>query len=146
MSTKTTQYQLSLEREDHKEKLHLFRETNAVEQALLKQLTAALLALYLKPYRDSTSNKITTPIRTIITDLIKTYGAINQEELEEKEMALKERIFDITQPLVHLFTAVEDLMELAEASDTPFTEKQQINLGVRLIKNLGEMEKQEQSG
>ena len=56
-------------------------------------------------------------------------------------MALKERIFDITEPLVYLFTAVEDLMELAEASDTPFTEKQQIKLGVQLIKNLGEMEK-----
>ena len=69
------------------------------------------------------------------------YGAINQEELEEKEMALKERIFDIMKPLVHLFTAVEDLMEFEETSDTQFTEKQQINLGVQLIKNLGEMEK-----
>ena len=57
-----------MEREDYKEKIRLFRETEAVEQALLKKLTAALPALYLKPYRDSTSNKITTPIRTIITD------------------------------------------------------------------------------
>ena len=122
-STETAQYKLAMEREDHKEKIRLFRETKAVEQAQLKQLTVALPAFYLKPYRDSTSNKITTPIRTIITDLIKMYGAINQEELEEKEMALKERIFDITQPLMHLFTAVEDLMDLAEASDTPFTEK-----------------------
>ena len=49
-SIETAQYKLAMEREDHKEKIGLFRETEAVEQALLKQLTAALPALYFEPY------------------------------------------------------------------------------------------------
>ena len=132
----------TMDLDKHKEKIRLYREMNAVEQALLKQLSEALPPLYLKQYRDTHSNKISTPIRDILEDLMQTYGAISAEELEEREQTLKARVFDITQPLVTLYNAVEDLQELAEASDSPFSEKQLVAIGVRLIKNMNEMEKE----
>ena len=59
-----------------------------------------------------------------------TYGAISAEELEEREQALKAKVFDITQPLVTLYNAVGDLQELAIASESSFTKRQQVAIGV----------------
>ena len=105
-------------RAQYNEGLRLFREANAVEEALTKQLSDALPAHYLKKYRNVHSNKIGTPIRDIIAELITTYGAINDEELSEKETTLKARIFDITHPMVELYNAIEELQEIATASSS----------------------------
>ena len=75
-----------------------------------------------------------------------TYGAISDEELDEKEANLKTRIFDITQPMVHLYQAVEDLQELALASNSPFSEQQCLALGLCLVKNLQELKKHKRDG
>ena len=95
-----TQVQNTNLRAQYNEDLRLFREANAVEEALTKQLSDALPPHYLKKYRNVHSNKISTPIRDILGELFTTYGAITDEELSEKETTLKARIFDITQPLV----------------------------------------------
>ena len=83
----------------------IIQEANGVEAALLSQLTVALPPLYLEAYRDPHSNQITTPLVMILEDLFTTYGAITEEELDAKEQALKARIFDITQPLLHMYAA-----------------------------------------
>ena len=140
-----TNYQITVKREDHKEKIRLYRECNAVEQALLKQLTEALPVLYLCSYRDTVSNKITTPIRDILSDLMTTYGAVSSDELETQEQELRARVLDITQPMIHLYLAVEDLQELATASLAPYTDKQLVNIGLRLVKNMLFMEKARES-
>ena len=77
----TTNWETQILREEHK-KIHLFREANAVEKALLKQLTRALPDLYLLPYRDQTTNTISTPLVDILQQLFQTYGSISDEELE----------------------------------------------------------------
>lgn len=134
-------WQSQVLREQHHENIRLFREANGVEEALTKQLGQALPDLYLKPFRDPISNKITTPLRTILTTLFQTYGAITDEELEDKEDALRARIFDITQPMIHLFQAVEDLQTLATASNATYTDRQLVKLGLKLVKNMQDLEK-----
>ena len=116
-----------------------------MEQALLKQLTEALPVLYLRSYRDTVSNKITTPIRDILSDLMTTYGAVSSDELETQEQELRARVLDITQPMIHLYLAVEDLQELATASLAPYTDKQLVNIGLCLVKNMLFMEKARES-
>ena len=135
-----TQWENQVNRDRHQEQIRLYREANGVEAALLGQLTTALPPLYLESYRDSSSNQITTPLVEILTDLFTIYGAISEEELDAREQALKTRIFELTQPLLHLFAAVEDLQQLATASDNPYTTKQMINLGLHLIRNMSEFE------
>ena len=137
----TTQYQSTILRDEHKENIRLYREANAVEEALLKQLSSALPDLYLKQYRNKYSNKITTPLRTILRDLFTTHGAISDEELLERETTLRARVFEIQEPLNALYQAVEDLQELAIASSSPFTDKQLVGLGLQLIKNMNDYEK-----
>ena len=108
---------------------------------MLKQLTRALPDLYLLPYRDQTTNTISTPLVDILQQLFQTYDSISDEELEEQESNLKTRIFDLTQPLVHLFQAVENLQQLATATNCVYTDRQIVSLGLKLIKNMQEFEK-----
>ena len=136
-----TNYATQILRENHQEAIRLYREANGVEDALIGQLTQALPPLYLESYRDPHSNRITAPLITILADLFTTYGSISEEELEEKEQALRARVFDITRPLLHVFSAIENLQQVALASGTPYTVKQRINIGLYLIKNMGEFEK-----
>ena len=98
-------------------------------------------ALYLQSYRNQYSNKIDYPLTTILTDLFTTYGAISDEELLDKESALRSRIFEIQEPLDTLYQEVDDLQELATASDSPYTVKQLVGLGLQLIKNMNDYEK-----
>ena len=104
-------------REKHKESIHLFCKANSVEKAFLKQLTQALPEIYLLLYKYTTKNTITTSLSIFLSQLIQTYGNILDEELEDEKTNLKLRIFDITQWFVHLFQAVEDLQELATATN-----------------------------
>ena len=137
----TTQLQNTNLREQYNEEIRLFREANQVESALIKQLADALPPHYLKKYRNQYSNKISTPIRTILAELFKTYGAITEEQLSDKEATLKSHIFDIAQPLVELFNSVEELQEIATASESPYTDKQLVALGMKLIRNMNDYEK-----
>ena len=97
--------------------------------------------MYLKPYRNQYSNKITTSLRTILTDLFATYGSVSDEELLDRENTLRGQIFDIQEPLNALFQAVEDRRDLAIASASPYTDKQLVGLGMQLIKNMNDYEK-----
>ena len=78
--------------------------------------------------------------------LIQTYGSNSEEELEEQEIFFKNRIFDLTQPLVHIFQAVENLQQLATATHCAYTNRQIVSLGLKLIKNMQEFEKDKRHG
>ena len=135
--TATTIFDKQLQVDNYIEKLRLFREANAVEQALLNQLAEVLPAIYMKSYRNQYSHRIDKPIRELLGLLLKTYGSIGDEELDNKATNLKERIFEIEEPMVSLYNAVEDLQQLATASLSPYTDKQMVSFGIRLIKNMG---------
>ena len=137
----TTQHESTRLREEHKEAKRLFREANAVESAVIKQLIAAIPDIYMKQFRNVTSNAITTSVPDIFTSLFTTYGSITEDELEEKFSSLQQRVFDITEPLIGMYNEVEDLQRLATASFAPYTDRQLVNLGIRLIKNMHDFEK-----
>lgn len=121
--------------EEHKEAKRVFREMVELEKLLLSQLRRAVPPQYLKQFVNHHSNNIQTPIPTILTALFQRYGKVTLDALQEAENKLKAQIFDITEPICNLFDQIEDLSEMATASDTPYTEPQIINLGIRLIKN-----------
>ena len=137
----TSQLQNTNLRERYNEEIRLFREANAVEEALTKQLADALPPPYLKKYRNKYSNKIGAPICTILAELFQTYGVITEGQLAEKESTLRAHIFDIAQPLVELFNSVEELQELAIVSESPYTDKQLVGLDMKLIRNMNDYEK-----
>jgi len=58
---------------------------------------------------------------------------INKEKLENK-------VFDIEQPLILLFNEVEELEQLGNAANWPYTALQLVDIGVKLIKNMCDFE------
>ena len=137
----TTQHESTRLREEHKEALRLHREATRIEQSLINQLSQALPNLYLRSFRNVNTNTITTDIPTLLTHLFTTYGAIEDDELQEEADLLRKKTFDISQPLIFMFNEVEELQELATASGNPFTPRQLIEIGIQMIKNFNDFEK-----
>ena len=100
----------------------------------------------MKSYCNQYSHRIDKPIRELLELLLKTYGSIGDEELDNKATNLKERIFEIWEPMVSLYNAVEDLHQLATASLSPYTDKKMVSFGIRLTKTWEVYKMQERNG
>ena len=128
-------------RDDHKEAVRLFREVVDVEKALIKQIVQAVPEVYLKPFRNQYSNSVNVSLSTILTLLFNTYGKVQDDTLQEVTDKLRERIFDISEPLVVMFNDIEELKALSIAADNEYTERQLVNIGIQLIKNTNDFER-----
>ena len=60
-----TNLQREIARDQHKEDMRVYREVVDLEQALLKQLNAALPELYTKSFRNAHTNSIILPISDV---------------------------------------------------------------------------------
>ena len=136
----TTLHESTRLREDFKEQLRQYRECTQVETAIIKQLGIAFPKMYFKGFRNPHTNTITTDIPTLLDHVFTTYGAVEPEELKEQEDLLRQKVFDIGQPLIILFNKVKELKELATASGNPFSPVQLLTIGIQLIKNFNDFE------
>ena len=96
--------------------------------------------IYLKPLRNSVSNTITADIPTILAYLFDNYGVIEDEEQTDREQSVQAMLYDLCDPVVTVFTALEDLQELATAAGNEYTDRQLVKFGVEIIKNTGDFE------
>ena len=127
-------------REDHKEKVRLFREVNDVERRIIKQVVQAIDTTYLKTLRNSNTNTITCKIPTIFQYLYQNYGLINDDQLTEAETKLRSFQYDVLDPLVKVFDEVEELQHLGNAAQDPYSEAQLIKFALQIIKNTHDFE------
>ena len=100
------QYLQQKMRDDHKEAVCVYREMDNVKKALKMQLAEALPELYLKRFRNPHMNTLTDALLVILAYLFQTYGDITDEELKSVEDKLKERVFDITQPMAVMYNEI----------------------------------------
>ena len=117
-----TNYATISSRENYRQQIRLFQETNSVEECLLKKLADALPLIYLDCYGGRILEKINTNIRNILANLMQQYGFFADEEIKQKGNDLNTRVFNITQPPEHIYKTVRKLNELATASNKPYTE------------------------
>ena len=78
---------------------------------------------------------------TILHYIFTTYGYITPEELKEQEEILSAKVFNIQQSLIIFFGELEDLQQISMAALNLYTDTQIINIGVKLIKNSNDFEK-----
>ena len=121
-----TQHEATRLREEYKDDLKLFQEIVALEKYLMKLLSHAVPAIFLKPFRSRNSNAITQDIPTILTTLFNDHGQVPEEELLTEENNLRAKVFDIAQPIIVLYNEVEDLQELALASNKEEEERNKL--------------------
>jgi hypothetical protein len=72
-------------RQQHTENMKVYREYLGVEQALKKQIVAAVEPRWLQALRNHISNSITMPVLDIINYLYRTHGKISLQMLTDKE-------------------------------------------------------------
>ena len=122
-------------RDSHLDNVRIFREYLGVESTLKQQLVAAIDAPWLQSMRNPISNSITMPLLEVIQYLFQVYGKITTDLLHEKEVALTTMTYDPITPIDTLFTAVQELTDMAAMAGIPYSIPQTINMAYRVINN-----------
>lgn len=124
-----TQFILAEKRHQFAIDMQSFRETNAVERAIIQQIITAVEPKYLKAIKSKATGNITKTIPQILLHLFDTYGDITPKQLSDLKSNVEDMVFDPTEPVDTIFTELDDLADIAEMADKPFTEKQKIDVG-----------------
>lgn len=122
----------------HAEEIRVFREVLGVEAALRQQLVGAIEDKYLMAIRNRNTNAIVMPVHDIImTHLYPNYGDIDPHRLQEEEEKVKNTVYDVTFPPDTIYMIIEDLMDLAEAAEAPFSQRQAVMIGYNIMNRTG---------
>ena len=112
----TAQHEATRLRAEQKELIRVFRETVDVEKALIKQVVAAVEPKYLEPLRNAVTNAIMVPLHDVLAHLFDRYGQVSAETLAELETKVKDKQYNLAEPLVTIYTEIEELSRIAIAA------------------------------
>lgn len=121
----------------HSEQVRLYNKCYNVEQALRKQLVAAIQDSYLASLKNRQTNTITVPLDQLIDYLFVNYGRVTPAKLQHEEQQLTEWIYDPALPIVLVFNKIHDLLDLATAAGSPYSAQQIINFGYLILNKTG---------
>ena len=133
----TTQHMANTMREQHRERLRVFREVQGIDQALRQQIATAIEPQYLEAIRNTVTGRISLPVRDIIRHLYTVYGRVTPQKLQDRENAVRQMVYDPVNPIDGIFTAVDELVQYADAANTPYTQAQIINLAYIILNRTG---------
>jgi len=135
ISPTDTQFILAQARHQFSEDMREYREVNAVERSIIQQIVAAVEPLYIRALRDRSSNKIKKSIPTILKHLFDNYGDVTPKELQELSARVKNMTFDPVDPIDGVFIEIDDLENIAEMAENPYSEQQKIDMGFIILQN-----------
>ena len=133
----TTMHMARTLKEQHTERLRVFRETTGVENSLKQQVVSAVEPQYIEALRNPTTGKLNGTIAEIIKHLFDVYGRVTPQMLFEQEQKVHQMVYDPQHPIDGVFTAVDELANYAEAASTPYSQPQCINLAYRILNRSG---------
>ena len=136
----TAQHEAIHLRDEHKENIRLFRKTIGVEKILLKQIVGAVDAQYLKELRNNNTDTIQLPVSDVLTFLFDRYGVVDAETLDDEEAKVKGLFWNVVDPPVTFFTAIEDFVEMADAAHLPKSNAQIVNFGLHIDRKTSDFE------
>lgn len=124
-----TQYQITQLKSQHDESKRVYEEYILMQWALIAQVISVLEAKYLSALRNRVTGQLPSDIRAIFLYLFKVYGKIKPEFLLLKKNEVETKRYDISDPIDTIFNEIEDLAELGELSNKPFSETQLVDFG-----------------
>ena len=133
----TTQHMAGTMREQHRERLRVFREVQGVDQALRQQIATAIEPTYLEALRDPATGRISLPVRDIIRHLYNVYGRVTPQKLQDKETMVRQMVYDPINPIDGIFSAIDDLVHYADAANSAYTQTQIINIAYIILNRTG---------
>ena len=133
----STAIQISETNRQHKILQDQWKEVNACDKALKKQLVEAVDNLYLRGLADDTLGYAQVTTLEMITNLVDKYTTITPAILAENYMAMRAE-YNPDTPMEHLFKQIEDGRDLVDAGDVPYTEPQLVAITYPLIFAMGQ--------
>ena len=121
----STQAQIQAIRDTHREQLRVFHEVLGVESNLRQQIVAAIEPPYLKTIRNRHTNAINLTISEIfMLHLYPRYGMVDPQILADEYTKVSQMNYDVAFPPDEVYEAVEDLLDMTETAEVPYTQKQ----------------------
>ena len=133
----TTLHMANTFRDQHRERIRVFREVQGVEQALRQQLVTAKEPQYLEAFRDTATGRISLPVYDLLRQLYQLYGRVTPQKLQDQEDKIRQMTYDPTNPIDGIFTAIDDLVHYADAANSPYTQPQIVNMGYIILNRTG---------
>ena len=104
-----------------------------MQRSLILLVQKSIDAKYTNVVRNRITGQLPVDIRLIMNHLFKTYGKINEQELQTKFDETTTILYSISEPVNDIFYAVDNLVELAKLAGCPYTTIQQVNMGYLIV-------------
>ena len=104
-----------------------------LEQTFIQKIIEAIDTKYLAALRNPITGQITSLVPTILEFLYNNYGRITPQQLDDKKTTVKSMIYDPSQPIDIIFSAIDDLVEYARVTEAELTQSQTINLSLVIL-------------
>ena len=110
-----------------------FSEYQLVQCALIQQVLEAIDSKYLTRMINRVTGQVPSDIQLLVMSLFTIYGKILAYKLKEKYDAVATMPYEIVEPIDTIFDAVDDLREIAELANRPYTATQMVDLGYIVV-------------
>ena len=113
--------------------MRIYNDCQAVEQALRQQLVEAIDPTFLDALRNPYTYMVQSSIPAIMRHLQQSYGFLTDEELSDKEDALKSYIYDPVKTVDDVFNKITKQQELCILMNSPMPDKQQVSIAYKIF-------------
>ena len=107
-----------------------------LQNALKKQLIAAVDPLFLQTIRQQYVGFANRSLREMLQHLYDTYADISAENLEENDKKMREP-WDPNAPFEELIKQIKDAVDLADHAGAPYSQEQIVNTAYNLVERTG---------
>ena len=125
--------------ESNNEKLNLFCEINAIESAIKSQIVTAINPMYFNELKNNSTATIEHTIARMVMHFFQQYGQVPYHQLQE-ELKVRNFVYNISDPPIIRFNAIEDLSNLSNAANFEKLHQQIINYGLEIQRQNNEFE------
>ena len=99
----------------------LYIETVDVDKALTKQIVDVIEKKHLQEIDNTITKSITKHVLEVIQNLFENYGQVWQMTLNENTQSVKTIVYTLKEPLITVFTHIQDLIMLTKAANNPYS-------------------------
>jgi hypothetical protein len=107
---------------------------------LLQQILDAIGHQYLDLFTNEYTGQLTGDISAIFAYIFDNYAKASQDDVEAQYELVRALTYDLRDPLVTLYTPIDDLQKVAVAAENPFTDTQLVKLALNVLQSTGDFE------
>ena len=111
-----------------------------LKKPLLNKSWQHLIDFFWDSLRDPISNSIMLPIHEVLAHLFQQYGRVDAETLADMDNKVRTIQYNVSDPLVTVYNKIEELTRLVVAAENPYSDKQRVQMGLKIMKNTHDFE------